>query len=356
MKFIRAVLFYTPLNAAYYGVKMEIWQITVIIAAIIITFLILLFSLAAVVYNYAFGRRYGKNPLLKYFGAEDFALTVKPVSVNADKTLLRGNIYRRHNVADNGKLIIFCHGLGAGQAEYTTEIDRFCRAGFTVLALDNAGCGMSEGKSIRGMYSGVKAAVAAYDYAKTDADLADKDAYFVGHSWGGYSALCASNERGVKAAVSISAPDRPARALKDSASRIIPRAIAGLLYPFWCLIDFFKFGKNANKSAARCAENNGVPTLLIHGGKDNTVLMRNAAFYRAQGGNIVKILDENKAHNPYNTVEAEQKLAELSSSFVKMKKLPREELLAYLEKFDFCAATEEDEKIMEEIVRFIESN
>ena len=76
MKFIRAVLFYTPLNAAYYGVKMEIWQITVIIAAILIIILILLFSLAAVVYNYAFGRRYGKNPLLKYFGAEDFALKI----------------------------------------------------------------------------------------------------------------------------------------------------------------------------------------------------------------------------------------------------------------------------------------
>ena len=98
---------------------------------------LLLLALALLVYRVAFGARCDKNPLLKYFTAEDFNLTAKPVQVNKGKYALNGAIYTKQGVDKKPTLVIFCHGMGAGHAAYTTEINYFADMGYTVLALDN---------------------------------------------------------------------------------------------------------------------------------------------------------------------------------------------------------------------------
>ena len=51
-------------------------------------------------------------------------------------------------------------------------------------------------------------------------------------------------------------------------------------------INLFKFGKDGNASAARCARKNGAPTLLVHGNKDSIVTPTKAVYY------IKNILEE----------------------------------------------------------------
>lgn len=318
--------------------------IIIVVCATAALVALLLFAIALLSEKLAFGTRYEKNPFLKYFTAEDFNLSAQPVTLPKG---LKGLIYSKENIPQKDKLIIFCHGMGPGHIAYTTEIAYFCNNGFTVLAVDNRGCNLSEGKNLKGMYSGVQTAIAAIDFAKENGYT---DISLIGHSWGAYSALCASAKRKVNKVVAISAPNSPAGTMAEVAVNMgaLPRPLVALLRPFWGLVNLLKYGAKGNSNAARCAKRNDTPTLLIHGDKDRVVTLKKSSFNRANGKHITKYLAVGKMHNPYNTKNAEIKLAELSE---KLKKND----FADLANFDFKAATEEDEAVMQEILNFIES-
>ena len=323
---------------------MNIELIVIIACSTVGLIVILLFALAYLSENLAFGARCEKNPFLKYFTAEDFNLSAKPVSLPNG---LNGFIYSKDDLNQKDKLIIFCHGMGPGHIAYTTEIAYFCNAGFPVLAVDSRGCNLSEGRNLKGMYSGVQTVISAIDFAKSEGY---SDLNLVGHSWGAYSALCASKIRKVNKVVAISAPLSPANTLADGAIIMggLPRPLVTILRPFWGLINFFKYGAKGNSNAAKCAQKNGTPTLLLHGDEDKVVQFTKSAYYKADGENITKLLAKGKLHNPYNTPDAEKQLAVLSEKVKKNE-------LADLMQFDFKAATEEDEEVMQNIVNFIES-
>lgn len=291
----------------------------------------------------AFGKRCDKNPLLKYFTAADFGLTAEPVSAGK---FLKGFIYRNPQKEDNGKVIVFCHGLGAGHIAYTTEIAYFCSQGYTVAALDSKGCNLSGGKNIKGMYEGVKTATSAIDLVREK--FGDIPVYLVGHSWGAYSALCASYDRKVNAVVAISAPVTPTETMYGGAVNTgMPKLLAYVLRPYWWIINLFRFGAKGNANAARRARKNATPTLLIHGDNDGIVKLKNSAYFQAGGGHITKLLCNGKKHNPYNTENAERLLGELSLKLSEGENI---------KSFDFSAATQEDKEVMTSISEFLENN
>ena len=327
--------------------------IIIIVLSVVVFIDLVFFILASVCDRIAFGKRGDKNPLLKYFTAEDFNLTAQPVTVEGEGGALRGYIYTSASVQDNGKLIVFCHGMGPGHIAYTTEIAYFCNCGYTVLAVDNYGCNLSDGKNIRGMYSGALSTIRVIDFARTDERLKDKPLHLVGHSWGGYSALCASAERKVDKVVAISAPSVPSNVIWQYLAKMMPKPIAAFISYFITITYCFKFKGKGNTNAAKCASANGVPTLLIQGDKDEVVGKSVAAYYEANGGNITKFLAEGKAHNPYNTVAAEEKLAELQAALINSPKMSEGEKYRFFDGFDFKAATEEDEEVMKVISDFL---
>lgn len=323
---------------------MQPWIIAIIVIGAVIC---LTFALAVIAYRTAFGRRYDKNPLLKYFDASDFNLTADGLPLGK----LYGAIYENESAEKRDEVVIFVHGMGPGHCAYMTEIAYLCNLGYTVIAVDSLGCGGSQGKSIKGMYEGVKSAVQTIDFAKKQ--FAGKKIYLVGHSWGAYSALCASAERKVDKVVAISAPSTPVKTLREGASHFISKPLAYILSPFWYVINFLVYGAKGNASAIKCARKNGTKTLLIHGGKDGIVTPVKAAYYGVYGENVTKFSDENKAHNPYNTVNAEAKLAELNSALSRARKMTDKEREEYFGNFDYKAATEEDGAVMEVIKQFL---
>lgn len=323
---------------------MQPWLIAIIAVSAL---LVLLFALAGMTYGVAFGVRYNKIKLIKYFTNEEFGLNFKEIELEKG---LRGGENTSEIV--NGKTVVFVHGMGPGHAAYMTEIAYFCNLGYRVIAVDSRGCALSAGKNIGGMYEGVKTAVAAIDYARKNFD---GELYLVGHSWGGYSALCASAKRKVEKVVAISAPTSPARTLYEGAARIISKPVAAILYPFWAVINFLKFGLNGNLNAAKCALKNNTPTLLVQGDRDEIVTPKKAVFNRKTGANCVKYLAKGKGHNPYNTVAAEKKLKELQSGLSRARKMTESERASFFENFDYAAATEEDAEVMQEINLFLQS-
>lgn len=321
-------------------------EIYLIIIIAVCSILLLLSAFSAICYAFAFSKRYDKNEVLKYYSAPDFGLDASPVNLHRGKYLINGFIYKDPSVTPNGATVVFCHGMGPGHIAYTTEIAYLCKKGCAVLAVDSFGCNYSEGKSVRGMAEGVKTAYLAAEYAK--AFIGGKQIILMGHSWGAYSALCASALTRVDKVVAISAPDSPSKTIANGAARVISKPFAYILRPFWYLINFFIFGKNGNLKTSKCVKKSGTPTLLVHGDKDDIVSFHNSAYKKANGGNVTKLLAKDKAHNPYNTANAEQKLKELTLALAQKKDK------SFFDGFDFKAATEEDLEIMQKISDFCE--
>lgn len=328
---------------------MKAFYITLIaVCGTAILIIALLFVCAFLIKKSVFGSRHDKNPLLKYYTAEDFNLSAKQVDISCVKgEYIRGVIYKKQEAAPKNELIIFCHGMGPGHVAYTTEIAYLCNLGYTVLAPDYYGCNLSDGKSIKSINNGAHAVAAAIYYARENLKHVGK-IYLVGHSWGGHSALCAANATGeASAVVSISAPDRSEKVIYGSLRKKLPKFFADMLYPFICIVC-------GGESSAKAAEECSAKILLIHGEKDKLVSLQNSAYSVANGTHITKYLAKDKRHNPYNTVAAEKKLAELMKSLSKAKSGEVGEEL--FKTFDFAAATEEDAEIMEQIAAFLAEN
>ena len=126
---------------------------------------------------------------LNYFSHADFdGLGAKKVEFStANSDVLRGNIYS-YSEAKAGKLVVFDHGIGAGHRAYMREIERICRAGYTVLSYDKTGSGESDGESIRSFSQGVYDLEACLGFV-AESEFADDKIILVGHSRGAFSAL-----------------------------------------------------------------------------------------------------------------------------------------------------------------------
>lgn len=323
---------------------MTIFYIVLIALAgsiILINLMLLVFAL--IIRKKAFGSRCDKNPLLKYFSAEDFGLTQTVLNIAEPKKTqyVRAVLYKKEDIEQRKELVIFCHGMGPGHVAYTTEIAYFCNLGYPVLAPDYFGCNLSDGGSIKNFANGTNSVAAAVLYARQNLTRYGK-IYLVGHSWGGYSALTAAEKTEVDKVVAISAPDRPELAVYQVVKSVFPNFLAKMLYPYIILVC-------GGASAAESANRLTVPVLLVQGGEDKTIPPANSVYHRAEGKNIKKLLSAGKGHNPYNTVAAEKKLAELSAAL----QIPQKADGQFFKKFDFSAATEEDKAVMEEIARFL---
>ncbi len=329
---------------------MQTYQIILIIIAALVAVFALLYTVAAVTDKIAFGKRRDPDPSLKYFSADRYGLSARPVEITRGKNVLRGFVYCGEK-ADRRKLIIFCHGMGPGHSAYMTEIAYFCKLGYKVLAIDSTGCNISDGKSIVGMYEGIRTAVKAIDFASADETLRDMPVCLIGHSWGAYSVLGASAERRVDRVVAISAFNSPSRIVQYDAAAVVSRPFAAVLRPFWWIVNLFKFGRRGNAKAAKCAETNGAKTLLIQGDNDKIVPVELSAYAAAVGGNITKLLSAGKAHNPYASAKADSLMAELIATTIKVTKTEKDR--EFFRTFDYEAATQEDGDVMRAIAEFI---
>lgn len=310
----------------------------------------LFFVPALIVYRTVFGIRQDRNKNLKYFSPEEFNLDSDEVKINYRKTQLYGAVYHKKPLDECEKLVIFAHGMGAGHCSYTTEINYLAEQGYAVLSYDNYGCDRSSGKGTLGFYAGAEAVVAAYIATKSDGRLKDKPVWLVGHSWGGYSVLCASEKVNAQGVVAISAFDTPVGISCSVVKSFANGFFAALIRPGMALINALKFGVNGNRSAVKAVAKSNTPALLIWGEKDNLVTRRDSAACLAKGANITALIEKDKKHNPYNTVAAEQKLAELGADKAHLSDKERAE---YYVSFDYVAATEEDEKVMSAVAEFI---
>ncbi len=320
--------------------------IYIVLGVLFIAAVIVLTVLARKIHSVMFGSRQDKNPKLKYFSLEDFNLNYETIEIATKKATLRGIV-----CGEGDTTVVFCHGMGPGCAAYTTEIAKFVSFGYRVVAVDYMGCGISDGEKPRGIRAGVDATELAVKYAR--ARYGGK-IVLVGHSWGAYSALCATKAVKVDGVVAMSAPDSPSKMLVDGCIPVLG-GWAKILLPFLWTANQNRGGNKNNLKAAKCIEKSGVPALIIHGADDKIVPLTNSAYAKSRG-NVQKLLVPNRGHNPYLSEGAQNLLNELSANLAKTSgKDPDGQAEKFLQTFDYKAACEEDEVVMQKIKTFINS-
>ncbi len=334
----------------------------IISAIVIVLLLVTLFALAIIILNTAgVNKRCEGDDNLKYLKAKNFDnLNALPISFKSDKQqTLNGFLYSSAKVDAYKGLIVFSHGMGAGHLAYTTEINYLAQKGYIVLAYDNTGTCTSEGKKIKGFAQGIIDLKYALDFVKTRDDLKDLSVLLVGHSWGAYSvsnvsALNPSVE--IKGIVAFSPFNSMNKLIRDIAKQKT-KANLSILSPFFDIINFIRFGKAGNLRSCDSINSNSIPTLIMHGGNDMQVTVKNSPVGKPHkikdNENARTVLYESKFHNVYLAKEAEQYL---NDTFAKIESLGKNSPEAYeiYQNIDYSLITKEDLSVMETVSSFLE--
>lgn len=133
--------------------------------------------------------RYELNPTQIYFASkEDLGVKKEEYNVKGNHGDLKGFFYYEKEL-DPKKLIIFDHGIGAGHLAYFKEIETLVKKGYTVYSYDHTGCANSDGEGILGFAQAVNDLDHVISAIHLDNRFWDTDIKLMGHSWGGYSVM-----------------------------------------------------------------------------------------------------------------------------------------------------------------------
>lgn len=301
------------------------------------------------------------NENLKYLKAKNFDnLNAHPISFKSDSgQTLNGFLYSGAKIDKYKALIVFSHGMGAGHLAYTTEINYFAQKGYLVLAYDNTGTCESEGKKLKGFAQGVIDLKHAIKYVSTRDDLKELPLLLLGHSWGGYSVCnvaALSPDVEIKGIVAFSPFHSLNRLLSDMV-KMKTKANIRFMSPFLDIVNLINFGKVGILRSCETISNNQIPTLVMHGGNDMTINVKNSPVgmkHRiAENQNARTILYDSKYHNVYLAKDAEQYLNDI---FAKVGSLPENSQEAYeiYQSIDYALITKEDLTVMDTANSFFE--
>lgn len=297
--------------------------------------------------------RYNGHPLLKYFDATDFpGLSAEPFSFQTKNNhTLRGFIYTNETVKDFSKVILFFHGIGNGHLAYTKEINRLVEDNhLAVIAYDNHGSGLSEGKHIIDLSWPFVDAEYCLKYLKSEPRFESSKIYLIGHSWGGFVAgniyHLTHDERIQKAVVLNGLPSvADVSIIYTKGSRLARR--------YYMLLSRIKMGRYANQSLYESLKVKHVPTLIAHGEKDPVVPYRYLAPILPlieKDHSIQRFACPDHHHFVYLSLEAER---ELMAMQIKLKTLKGDALLTYSKTIDYTLIGQHNDALFAAIKLFI---
>jgi pimeloyl-ACP methyl ester carboxylesterase len=230
--------------------------------------MIILYSILAKKFDHAISRiRWDGSPAYPYFKASDFGVNEKPFFFYSGPWKLQGSRYAFGPGPYKAILVVF-HGIGSGRNAYVKPICLFAKEGYLVYAFDYTGCMQSEGPYIYGLGQVGKDQKAFFDWLDQDPEAQGLDRFVLGHSWGGYAALLASNPvYKVKKIISIAGFNR----VSDEYKAIIPQLKSKLLLFLTRFYLWVRLGKWGDKKASDVVRKSACSILYIQGDKDNVV-------------------------------------------------------------------------------------
>ena len=301
--------------------------------------------------NFFSSRSDGSPVAPTYFPWDFDGLAYEPFSFYSQGWKINGYRYTYGDEEPKG-LIVFHHGLGAGHFSYTALIYDLAKMGYVVYAYDNIGCSLSEGRAVENMALAVLTQKDFYDYLETDPKAKGLKRISVGHSWGGWVALCAlAGAYKVDKVISFAGFTSMLNILTSRAPKDAPhgkgvvndmRHYLKSTYGDIVLFDALEELKTTDKDV-----------LYIQGDKDNMV------SFERNGKAIMDVAKENKHvkvmvrkgmdHDPFWTKEGEKYYLTLIKGKNSFTSREREKNVVY----DRRLLTENDEEVLKAVNDFL---
>lgn len=293
--------------------------------------------------------RYDKDGYTPYLATSDFPGLTSDEGTFVNSVGATVAFFRyRYEGFDPAKLVVFCHGLGAGHTAYLAEIEYLCRNGLQVLTLDYTGCDRSGGGGMLSVNRPTRDVLELLDRVQPTEEM-----IVVGHSLGGYTALnvIRMSDR-IKRAVILSGFLESKKMLGQFIKNRLVNALVE------------RAERKCDPEIARADNAAYLKTtsdrLLFIASTDDPMVPYSIGAGLAQtlgNDNLSFLTVENKKHNPTYTADA---LAFMQESFGTFNRLVAEgKLETPEEKRAFFAdkpaskMTVQDPYVMDEVVRFI---
>lgn len=292
-----------------------------------------------------------------YFAPSDFAgLSWDDIDFTGDRgQRLYGHIYYR-GAKRSDTVLVFDHGMGCGHVAYMKEIDLLTKRGFTVATYDHTGTRRSEGADIGCMAQSL-ADLECFIGALKQTELGAAEIAVIGHSWGGFSAmnipaLCPE----VKKVVAISGFVNTHQVLKDALTGLLKLYTKAILNVEDEVIPRFN-----GISSIESLKSSGAKALIIHSRDDTTVRFETSYMALKEalegGGRVEFLAEDDKLHHPTYTHEAVKYRSQFSAERKRLKRQGRlstpEEKAAFVASYDFDKMTEQDTRVWDKIVEFL---
>ena len=293
--------------------------------------------------------RYDKDGYTPYLAASDFPGLTSDEGTFVNSVGATVAFFRyRYEGFDPAKLVVFCHGLGAGHTAYLAEIEYLCRNGLQVLTLDYTGCDRSGGAGMLSVNRPTRDVLELLDRVQPTEEV-----IVVGHSLGGYTALNV-----------IRMSDRIKRAVILSGF-LESKKMLGQFIKSRFVSALVERAERKSDPEVACADNaaylkSTTDRLLFVASRDDPMVPFSIGAGLAQTlGNerLEFLVEEDKKHNPTYTTEA---LAFMRNSFAEYERLVKdgtlktdEEKRAFFSDKPAAKMTVQDPRVMDRIVQFI---
>lgn len=337
------------------------WIVLFILMGITLLFLLFIFLVASEIRKSVLGKRLEDDGTLHYFAPEDFMIACEEMDFRSGNLRLRGYYYP----AESAKaLIVFSHGLGAGQKQYMKEIASFVKRGFAVFAYDARGCEKSEGKGIEFFSNAVLDLKAALNFVSSHSAMKNFPLLLYGHSMGGYCVnRVLSDSYPIVGAVSVSSFNSSVSLIGDLLISLLGKN--GKIFA-WAMkvLEVVSCGKASLKTSVESLKVTDVPVLMISGELDDIVSPeKNFHLYRRELSsheNIRFLEVKGRYHRPNLAPEAanydrevSQKISETKAKY--KKGMPDSVKRELYDSFDYEKLVELDEEVQKKIFGFYQS-
>ena len=346
---------------------MQAWSITLIVIACLIVVYFIYVDIVDAIFL--------KKTILKRCEDHDFALLrYEDVKDEISRTkyqtgyygkAINGYVYRDRNIEFCKGFIILSHGFFGTHLQYTYEIYLLCKAGYKVLAYDQYGCGISEGKNPKSLGNGV------YVLENVIADIKKRGLngslplILYGHSWGAYCSIAAlKHNDDIRCCIARSGPNDPILAGMDSLKRY-NKALYYSCYPFLYVINRYILGRRESVKATRGLKaNHDTRVLALHALDDTMGSYRHSIARLAEKNkyeNLTSYVAKHGGHNMFLTLECKNRIKEINAEKKKIDEIEGEdekkkqtERLA--SSFDRFSIYECDNDVYRTIMSFIEES
>lgn len=350
-----------------YKLKRKIIILSAVLSAVLLTvFLIIPYTVSALIYGTIFGRRYSTTSYLRYELSDFDGLQADRYEFKShDKQTLVGYRYSVKSSEPQG-VVVIAHGLGGGgHNSYMDVAYYFVRSGYDVFAYDATGNDESGGKGVNGLPNGVIDLHYALEYLKEIDTLKDLPVMLWGHSWGGYCVGAILTRHPEVRAVASVAGFNCSSDLIEARGVQFAGEISKVFLPYVKSIERIKFGNFALATAMDGFARSDAGVFIAHSDDDDVVPIKYGfdIYFKKYSDNsrfkFVRYAD--KGHSDilysYERINYMNDFYEAANAYFGGKIATDEERLEYvkahLDRYVYCDGL--DKELFSQIVDFYNS-